>query len=370
MDASKPDVWLATKADKGVTLSACQSHSDVDAAWDDYLQSAANGQFQQSSIWGKLKIGDGWRVTRVVIRDRDSIRGGFQLLIRRRGLLREAFLNKGPLLCEMGAAFDVWLFELIRLTLKRQRIHLLLVQPPDADVHCCDLLAKNGFMPSVLGQLVTASFHIPIGRGLPEYETRMRRSLRLEARQAKKRGLVVREGRDTDIPVFFRLMSASAERQGSRPNPASAAALLSLWQGFHERHLCRVTIAEDQNRPIAGLLTIRFGERVTQWKKGWTGEARDKHPNTLLAVESIEWAQATGATLVDFAGGGRPFAAALLKGEDPTEEQRRSRDFYLLGLGAHPVLLPLPRVCFPNRLLRFAYHTLVTTVWRNRHQSR
>ena len=106
---------------------------------------------------------------------------------------------------------------------------------------------------------------------------------------------------------------------------------------------------------MAGLLSLRFGNRMTQWKKGWTGEARDKHPNTLLAVESIEWAEKTGAALVDFAGGNRTFVRSLLSGSPSSGDQRASRDFYLVGLGAEPALLPAAMVRIRHPLARFGY---------------
>lgn len=352
---------LETRRFGSETLSATGSYSANDTEWDAYLQTVSTGHFQQSSLWGQIKAMEGWKVVRVVVRESPHVvRGGFQLLVRRRGFLREAFLNKGPVFSG-PPSLARWHFELLEKVLVRERIHVLLAQPPDSDSECESLFSEFGYLPNVLGKIIAASFWIPLDPALPPVEIRMRRSLRLEARQAKKRGVIVREGGAGDIPDFFQLMSASAQRQHSSPNPADESALLALWRTFHGANLARLTIAEDAGRPIAGLLSLRFGDRVTQWKKGWNGESREKHPNTLLAVESIEWAQSDGAKLVDFAGGDRTFIRSLLSGEPPSEARRHSRDFYLVGLGGEGVLLPLPRVRIRNPFGSWLYSALVAT---------
>src|SRR5690606_22842791 len=99
----------------------------------------------------------------------------------------------------------------------------------------------------------------------------------------------------------------------------------------------------------------RFGGRVTQWKKGWTEEHREKHPNTLLAVESMQGSEKNGARTVDFVGGDRSYARSLMAGEAPTQSHLASRYFFIVGLGAEPQILPLGHVLIRNPLGRAAY---------------
>ena len=51
-----------------------------DPEWDRFLEYHPNGQYQQSSAWAEYKRGEGWHVSRGIIRKSESLVGGFQLL--------------------------------------------------------------------------------------------------------------------------------------------------------------------------------------------------------------------------------------------------------------------------------------------------
>jgi hypothetical protein len=346
---------LATRLVAGVTLRAHVAHDLEDQQWDDFLQSSAFGHFQQSAVWSSIKSLEGWRSVRVVVRSDTVLVAGFQLLWRKRSMFREGFVNKGPVAKSPTEEITTWLLELLQTVLRRERIDLLLLQPPDADQWTSKLCGGRGYAPNVIADIITATFCIPLQTDGLNAESRMRRSIQLENRQGLKRGVLIREATAADIPTFFDMMAASARRQKSLVNPSTPNALHELWHHFHIRGLARLTLAEHAGKPLAGLLTIRFGDRITQWKKGWTGEGRDKHPNTVLALESIAWSETIGARLVDFAGGNRAFVSSLLKGIAPNEAQKTSRDFYLVGLGAEGRLLPEGRIYLRTRLARLAY---------------
>ena len=344
--------------------SAWHSTSVTDDAWDAFLQTTPLGHFQQSSIWTSIKAAEGWRSVRIVVRQHDSIIGGFQILIRSRGFLREGFLNKGPVVGRENPALTVWMLELIETVAKTHGIDALVAQAPDADQMTCSLQEARAYTPNGLANIITSTFCVPLGPHLSPAESRMRRTIRLEARQAARRGVVIREGGDADIPEFFRMMCRTCQRQKTSPNPATEDALLHLWRSFNAKGLARLTIADCDGKPTAGLLALRFGNRVTQWKKGWTEEFREKHPNTLLAFESILWSERNGASLVDFVGGDRTFARAILAGAAPDKGLLASRYFFILGFGAEPVLLPLGRVWIRNRFGRLAYRAICPVLKR------
>jgi lipid II:glycine glycyltransferase (peptidoglycan interpeptide bridge formation enzyme) len=368
MEVTAPDPFTATVFDRrqlaSGAASAWISTTLSDEEWDSFLQSTLLGQFQQSSIWAAVKAGEGWRVVRVVIWQGNRIVGGFQILSRARKLLREGFLNKGPVYGEPDLQLLEWMLELVERSAKIHRIDALVVQAPDDDNAFRALQERRGYVANGIAAIITATFCIPLGDGRPPAETRMRRTVRLEARQALRRGVVIREGTASDIPDFFQLMCATCRRQNTAPNPASEAALLQLWSAFNEKGLARLTIADCDGKPTAGLLTIRIGNRITQWKKGWNEQFREKHPNTSLAFESIQWSERQNASCVDFVGGDRSFAHAILSGNAPDKELRASRYFFLVGLGAEPRLLPLSQILVPNRLIRAAYQSCLPLLRR------
>jgi hypothetical protein len=100
---------------------------------------------------------------------------------------------------------------------------------------------------------------------------------------------------------------------------------------------------------------------VTTWKEGWNGAFAERHPNSLLACESLRWAASQGARHLDFAGMDRYLAECLLAGRRLTEEQKKGRDSFNLSFGAEPRLLPPALILWRNRLVRRIYSLVVAS---------
>ena len=54
---------------------------------------------------------------------------------------------------------------------------------------------------------------------------------------------------------------------------------------------------------------------------------------------------------------------SLLHGEPLSDAQKQGRDFFLLGYGAKPMLLPESWVYFRNPVIRFAYDKAASSHW-------
>jgi hypothetical protein len=158
-------------------------------------------------------------------------------------------------------------------------------------------------------------------------------------------------------------MAATCERQGCSPSPGSEAAVLALWRAFSGQGRIRVSFAEYAGEPVAGALCLILGDRVTLWKKGWSGAQRERHPNQLLTYEAIRWAHRNGYKIFDCAGMAYSTAVSLLRGEPLTDAQKQGRDFFLLGYGAKPLLLPESWIYFRNPVIRYAYSKAVSSPW-------
>lgn len=174
-------------------------------------------------------------------------------------------------------------------------------------------------------------------------------------RQAQRKGVVLREGGEADIPLFFELMRQTCIRQRVAPNPGSEAEVRRIWRAFQSGGRFRMAFAEHEGKVLATLTAIRFGDRVSLWKKGWTSESSDLRPNHLLYYDALCWAQREGAKICDFYSLRRDIAEALLAGRPLTEAQSRSRDRFHLGFGGRPVLLPPAYIHFRSPVLRVAY---------------
>jgi CelD/BcsL family acetyltransferase involved in cellulose biosynthesis len=188
----------------------------------------------------------------------------------------------------------------------------------------------------------------------------MSASLRRNIRHGRRKGTVVREGTEEDLPVFFDLMSATCRRQDTAPNPANLDAIRRLWRLFAPSKSIRVTFAECGGAMVAAKLSLRFGRTVSVWKKGWDGTHSDWHPNELLEEDAFAWAHANGCQSCDFCSFDRFAAAQMLAGRPVSGASLSSRDEYHRRFGGTPRLLPPALVLIPHRILRWLFcQTLV-----------
>lgn len=341
----------------GVKVAVSWSSQSEDQPWDKFLQSSALGQFQQSALWAQYKLTEGWQVRRCVLKANNQIIGGAQLLWRRSRGGRIAYISKGPVVAEESESIARHLLGSILKAARDEKIAAMIVQPPDASKQFAALLPPFGFLPNRLKDVIDATLMVDLEKGLSCVEGRMDRITRKEVRQAKRRGVTVREGNSHDVAEFFRMMSSTCRRQGVTPNPASLEATSKLWEVFHPAG-ARLTIASCRNETVAGMFSIPFGKRYTLWKKGWTGQHKDCHVNSLLHYENLEWACAHGYREVDFVAMNRNVARSVLEGKPLTDEQNRTRDRFHLGFGGTPLLLPESQIWFANPCLRYGYRLI------------
>jgi peptidoglycan pentaglycine glycine transferase (the first glycine) len=328
----------------------------TDLEWNRFLEHSSNGHFEQCSGWAAAKAIEGWKCSRIELFERDQLVGGFQILFRNQGLFRIGYISKGPVIdCENPAVAELAI-QWIKSKVKQHHISAILVQPPEQGHEISSILMRNGLMPNRLHRLVEATLLIDTSSNQADILRRMNRNRRQEIRQSEKRGVIIREGSENDLPIFFNFMLASCRRQGNvRPNPATLANLRAIWRYFYPVGNLRLTIADIEGNPVAGLLSIVFGNRVTLWKKGWDSNHSDRHPNELLYYESLEWSRKHGYKKCDFGALAPDIAQALLQQKRLSNEQMRSRHFFNLGFGGFPVLLPPSCVWIPNRFIRKCY---------------
>jgi lipid II:glycine glycyltransferase (peptidoglycan interpeptide bridge formation enzyme) len=337
-----------------------EKSADVeDSAWDAFLETTAQGHFQQSSIWARAKSADGWRPIRRGITSDGQLVGGFQLLYKRSRFGGIGYVSRGPALMSDDPQLVEQAFGSMVATSRANRLRAVVLQAPDEANIPDEIYRRFGFIPNHLTQVVTATLIIPVDCGMKAVTNRMRRTTVVELKRSKKRGIKIREGTEKDLGTFFRLMEETCKRQETAPSPGTESALRAVWDAFHPQNRVRLTIAEYQGEPVAGFVCLCFGDRVTFWKKGWSGAHRDMHPNQAMMFEAIQWAQANGFKKCDCLAMNRSTAMSLMRNETLTDRQKQGRDFFLLGYGGQPTLLPESRIYIRNGLAAYLYGKVI-----------
>jgi lipid II:glycine glycyltransferase (peptidoglycan interpeptide bridge formation enzyme) len=339
----------------GREISAKVSTTVEDAEWDTFLQSTPLGHFQQSSLWAQAKLGEGWKPIRFILNVDGLIAGGFQILTRQSRLGKIGYVSKGPVITCEEPAFLEFLFEQLVTITKRNQLRALIVQPPDEREWNGAVLARYHFVPNHLVSVVSATLLVDLSGGMPDIEKRMRKNRLTEVRQARRRGITIREGDEKDVGVFFSLMASTCQRQRTQPVPSTEASLRAFWRAFYPKGRLRLSLAECEGEPVSGMLCFQFGQRVTVWKKGWSGKYSDRYPNSLITFEAIEWAHLAGGALFDFAAMSPEIAKGMISGSSTKEQWKSSPDWFHLGFGNLPKLLPESRIYISNPLARFLY---------------
>jgi hypothetical protein len=346
------------------TVRVRWSESADDPEWDAFLESSRLGEYTQSTMWGRAKRSENWRSMRAIVVDAaEEILGGFQVQWRKSQGTRIGHVSRGPVFNESFPEIRPQLVSLLHEAAHRLKLNALIVQAPECDGSIEAQLATNGFLPNRIRRIITATWITPVDEGMELVQARMRRSTRNTWRKALRRGVTVQTGGESDLGVFFDLMSRTCERQGVAPNPGSVEALRDVWRAFGSGARCRLTLALHDGKPLSGLFCLCFGKKVHLWKKGSNPESFSLHPMEPLYFDTLAWAAQHGFEACDYGGVNRRTAETLLEHAPLGDETTSSRDFYNMGFGGHPVLLPKARVFIRNLVLRALYRASACTAF-------
>jgi hypothetical protein len=341
------------------TAVAWLSREPEDTCWDSFLQETPLGQFQQSTVWARAKRPEGWNPVRMLVTVEDDIVAGFQILWQSSWRGRLGYVSKGPVVLPGHHGLAEYATALLQTLSRKERLRALVVQPPDLFDQTSVKLTNSGFMLEVVTKVIDATWIIDLSDGFEAIEQRMSKQTRRKVKQAEHRGVSIREGGREDLRTFFELMLSTCKRQGAVPNPADERTLYALWDAARPAGCIRLTLAECEGRPLAGLICILFGGTASLWKKGWTSSDGERHPNELLIYESLRWANSCGYRLADVCAFDFGMALTMLRGEPLSPEQEVSRHTFHVRFGGSPQLLPEATVYFPNPLIRAAYRMIL-----------
>ena len=182
------------------------------AAWDGLVTRAPGGHFLQSWAWGELKAQFGWRVQRLTVGKASA-----QVIFRSLpgGLGAIAYVPKGPRVdLEDEASLQALLDGIGRLA-QRHRAICLKIEPDLEDApRCADCLTSHSFVPSPHVIQPRRTLLVDLDATPEAVLKRMKQKTRYNIRLATRKGVTVRQGDESDLPDFYRLMELTAERDG------------------------------------------------------------------------------------------------------------------------------------------------------------
>lgn len=336
------------------------SHDEFDAAWDSFLATTPGGDHVQTSIWSRLKAPMGWQATRLILKERDEIVGGAQMLTRTfKKRIRIGYISGGPIFTSTNVDTVALFLSALRREVDSQKLQCVIIQPPEA-AGLRDALLQHHYRPVFLGAFPVATVVIDLQRSLDEILMGMKPKKRKYVRRSADRGVEVRRGTRDDLDTFYKLSMATANRKGFPDFPMQYYE--RLWDIFGAGDHIQLFIAEVEAKPVSASLRINFGDTVWCKRRGWSGEFANAHPNEALEWAGIQWAKAAGYRYYDLEGINLRDAEYAIRGEPIPDELADAPSSYKLGWGGKVQMLPGALVYFSNPLLRWGHRVIYPKV--------
>lgn len=273
-----------------------------DNEWDNFLKNCSYCHHEQSSQFAANRQSYGYHCDRVVVRNRDGIVGGAQILVQTTPLGRFAHIQRGPVaidddlqvmrqvLCNLEAAAKQNAYRSLRVDLFTHQTTAFKALEA-AGFACCDLWSK-----------AMRSVSVPLNFSDDELLAKMHKKVAYEVRRADKRGVRVLAGGAELVDEFYDLHQGSASYQEFPIFPREY--FVYLWQTFGSTGRVQLFIAYCDGKPLAGLFNTIVGDHMYF---GWGGmsrepEAKKLRVNYLLHMAAMTWAREHGCTRYDFAG--------------------------------------------------------------------
>ena len=313
------------------------------AEWDEFVSSVALSDVAQLSAWGAVRAKAGFDALHVFAHRSETLVGGAQVIVRRIPLLGSiGYVSAGPVVAEgledrgeVVGALATAMTELLR-----KGIRVLFVQPPAGADDVSRALTERGFRFSQAGIAPAASVRLDLSADEEQLQSGLDTRLRKWSRRWHHRGVTVRLGDSSNLPLLADLIAKSAVHQ--QYEPLSLDYLEVLYGSLERTGNAVLFVGEADGSPVAVELCTYCGGVM---KSRLTGMDRDS-PAAALNVpaavlwNAILWAKADGARWFDFGGLNKASAETLIAGQSLDQATVSGPDFFKLRFGGEPYLMP------------------------------
>ncbi|HID88145.1 MAG TPA: peptidoglycan bridge formation glycyltransferase FemA/FemB family protein, partial [Anaerolineae bacterium] len=255
--------------------------------WNGALEGLPNAHVLQTWEWGAFKERHGWRTERWLWVKGDSPRAAALVLSRPLGPWTAGvmYVPKGPILDYGDAALLASVLSDLE-GLARERGAVFLKIDPDVrgdtpmGREVTALLQRRGWRYSPEQVQFRNTLLLDLTGSLDEILARMKSKWRYNIRLAVRRGVTVRPGGLTDLPLLYEMYRETSLRNRFVIRPE--AYYRDAWGSFIEAGLAQPLIAEVEGEPVAMVILYRFARRAWYMYGASRSLHREKMPNHLL----------------------------------------------------------------------------------------
>jgi lipid II:glycine glycyltransferase (peptidoglycan interpeptide bridge formation enzyme) len=279
--------------------------SSVD--WNAALATLPTPHVLQSWEWGEFKSRHGWQPERCLWLENDRPHAAASVLTRQLGRWPAAisYVPKGPALDYVDSTLLDQVLSHLEATARRERVLFTKIDP---DVQAdsaegravVETLRRRGWRPSREQIQFRNTILLDLTRNPDKILAAMKSKWRYNIRLAGRKGVTVRQGDLTDMPLLYQMYAETAARDQFVLRPEEYYR--DAWGSFIEAGLAQPLIAEAESEAVAMVIIFRFAERAWYMYGASRDAHREKMPNHLLQWEAMLWARGQGCTVYDMWG--------------------------------------------------------------------
>lgn len=279
--------------------------------WDTWIALHPFGDILQSWEWGEVKRGELWRAMRIRVLEHADILAQAQILTRKMPLgMSLYYMPRGPVMDYASPRAGEILNTILDWTKEHATRHrglmiklgpaVSLAQAPQAT----QLFMAAGLKPSFKSVQAQHTYIVDLSQTEAAIMESFDKDTRNLVRRSAREGVVVdsytEAGEQKGLRTFHNLYMAAAEHGRFAPRPWGQFS--RLWEIMAPLGMARVYIASFEDKPLAGNLVLKLGDKSFQL---YAGSRRDEPKK--FATYALQWAtmqdlKANGVTAYDMWG--------------------------------------------------------------------
>ncbi len=274
---------------------------------DAFSEKHKNGHFLQTSLWGKVK--SDWKWFGVICRnDSGEITGTLAVLLRKISKLpyHMMYAPRGPVCDFDDKETFCALIEAAKEEGKKHNAYELKIDkdvPDDNEEYRATALSQGFKFKGKTINFEDFQCRCVIrilldGRSEDEVFAAFHSDHRRKIRIAMKNNVEVKIHGSEMAETFYQIMKETCERDGFELR--SAAYFAKILDVFGDK--ARLYMAYYEGEPIAGAISVLWGDKVWYFYGASSNSNRKVMPNYLLQWEMIKWAIEEGCKIYDFRG--------------------------------------------------------------------
>jgi peptidoglycan pentaglycine glycine transferase (the first glycine) len=270
--------------------------------WDAFIEAHPAAHILQTSGWGLLKGGFGWKARRVALRSGGQLVAGAQILFRSvPGGWKLAYIPKGPAVDLARTDLAQPLLDGVHALCRAERAFVLKMEPDLPGVPAlAQRVAGYGFVPSVHSIQPRRTILVGLQESEDEILMRMKSKTRYNIRLAGRKGVHVYAGEQDEIETLNRLMSVTGERNEFGVH--SAAYYRRAYESLHAGDRARLWLAVYEGQPLAAVFACACGQKAWYMYGASSNQHRELMAPYAVQWAAMQWAKARGCTTYDLWG--------------------------------------------------------------------